>query len=34
MPVHAGSFRLIPTGFFTRSPALEVPAEEPRQGGR
>lgn len=25
MPVHAAGFKLVPTGFFTRNPALDVP---------
>lgn len=29
MPAHRGSFRLVPTSFFTRSPVLDVPARKP-----
>lgn len=28
MPAHRGSFRLVPTSFFSRNPALDVPAAE------
>jgi primary-amine oxidase len=29
MPVHRAGFQLIPAGFFSRNPALDVPAPAP-----
>jgi primary-amine oxidase len=29
MPAHRGSFRLVPTSFFTRNPTLDVPPRTP-----
>jgi primary-amine oxidase len=30
MPVHLAGFRLVPWGFFSRNPAMDLPLEAPR----